>query len=153
MDDRGGRNRRFPARAGGRGRQNQRGFRRAQRRRRSRPGEESVLRVIRNRRSVATNRRRGGPSEELRLGQGLDAFGDREGGGAQITQVMRDGVASGSGLQPGDVILEINGEKIADYSALAAKIREAGEGAPVNLRLRRGGSEFYQGLQLGARPK
>src|SRR5437762_50780 len=60
---------------------------------------------------------------------------DAEGGGAQITQVMRDGVASGSGLQPGDVILEINGEKIADYSALAAKIREAGEGTPVNLRL------------------
>ena len=60
-------------------------------------------------------------------------------------------VASALGLQAGDVILEVNGEKIANSSALSAKLSGSGEGAPVSLKLRRGGSEFYQGAQLGAR--
>lgn len=79
---------------------------------------------------------------------GLDA----QGGGVQLTSVQPGTVAGYSGLQAGDVILEVNGEKVASYSDLATRVRQSGEGGPVTLRIRRGASEFYQGVQLGQRP-
>jgi membrane-associated protease RseP (regulator of RpoE activity) len=77
---------------------------------------------------------------------------DEEGGGVRITQVQPGTVAAWSGLQPGDVLLEVNGERVANYGDLAAKVRLYGEGGPVTLRIRRGVSDFYQGAQLGPRP-
>jgi C-terminal processing protease CtpA/Prc len=79
--------------------------------------------------------------------------GDAPGGGAQVTQVLPHTVASGLGLQKDDVILEFNGEAVSGLSALSTKIKESGEGFPVTLKLRRGGNEFYQSLQLGGWPK
>lgn len=76
---------------------------------------------------------------------------DAEGGGAQITGVMANTAASGVGLQPGDVILSVNGEAVSGLSDLAAKIGAAQEGTPINLKIRRSGAEFYQGIQLGPR--
>jgi membrane-associated protease RseP (regulator of RpoE activity) len=77
---------------------------------------------------------------------------DAEGGGVQVTQVQQGTVAGQSGLRVGDVILEVNGERVANYGDLAAKMRLNGEGGPVTLRIRRGATEFYQGAQLGPRP-
>jgi hypothetical protein len=77
---------------------------------------------------------------------------DAEGGGVQVTQVQQGTVAGYSGLRVGDVILEVNGEKVANYADLATKMRLNGEGGPVTLRIRRGATEFYQGAQLGPRP-
>jgi hypothetical protein len=79
--------------------------------------------------------------------------GDALGGGAQVTQVFPNTVASGLGLQKDDVILEFNGEAVPSLSALSTKIKESGEGFPVTLKLRRGGNEFYQSFQLGSWPK
>jgi C-terminal processing protease CtpA/Prc len=79
--------------------------------------------------------------------------GDAQGGGATVTQVFPNTVAAGLGLQKDDVILEFNGQPVAGLSDLATKIRESGEGSPANLKIRRGGTEFYQGLQLGGWPK
>jgi len=78
--------------------------------------------------------------------------GDAQGGGVQLTSVQPGTVAGYSGLQAGDVILEVNGEKVAGYNDFAARVRQNGEGGPVTLRIRRGASEFYQGVQLGQRP-
>jgi hypothetical protein len=75
--------------------------------------------------------------------------GNAQGGGATVTQVHPNSVAHALGLQKDDVILEVNGQPVAGLIDLASKIRESGEGSPVNLRIRRGGTEFYQGLQLG----
>jgi len=77
---------------------------------------------------------------------------DAQGGGVQLTSVQPGTVAGYSGLKEGDVILEVNGEKVASYSDLATRVRQNGEGGPVTLRIRRGASEFYQGVQLGQRP-
>jgi len=77
---------------------------------------------------------------------------DAEGGGVQVTQVQPGTVAGLSGLLPGDVLLEVNGQKVANYADLASKVRLFGEGGPVTLRIRRGLTEFYQGAQLGPRP-
>lgn len=77
---------------------------------------------------------------------------DSAGGGVELQQVFPDTVASRAGLQSGDVLLDIDGEKLAGYAALAEKIRAAGEGRPMSLRLRRAGAEFTLGVQLGPRP-
>lgn len=77
---------------------------------------------------------------------------DAQGGGVQVSQVQPGTVAGNSGLQNGDIILEVNGEKVTSYGDLAGKVRRNGEGGPVTLRIRRGTSEFYQGVQLGQRP-
>lgn len=78
---------------------------------------------------------------------------DRPGGGVMIDSLMPGGAALGSGLQKGDVILEINGQPIPDYAALASSIRDTGEGVPISMKVRRGDTEFVHGVQLGARPK
>jgi hypothetical protein len=78
---------------------------------------------------------------------------DVKGGGVRLGSVLENTVASAAGLKPGDVILELNGERIPNYAALAAKVRSTGEGSPALLRVQRGGSEFTQGLQLGGRPQ
>jgi len=78
--------------------------------------------------------------------------GDAAGGGAQVTDVFPTGVAGGAGLRAGDVIVEYNGESVQGLADLARRVRESGEGAPVSLRIRRDGNEFYQGVQLGSRP-
>jgi len=78
--------------------------------------------------------------------------GDAKGGGAQVTSVFENGVAGAAGLKDGDVIVEFNGESVQGLADLARRVRETGEGAPVSLRIRRDGSEFVQGVQLGRRP-
>lgn len=75
---------------------------------------------------------------------------DVPGGGVKINAVVPYSVAGASGLQPEDVIVEVNGERIDSLASLTTRIRGAGEGAPASLRIRRNGVEFYQGVQLGA---
>jgi len=77
---------------------------------------------------------------------------DALGGGVELQQVFPNTVASQAGLQSGDVLLDIDGEKLANYTVLAEKIRAAGEGRPMSLRVRRAGVEFTLGVQLGPRP-
>src|SRR6185295_7588428 len=78
--------------------------------------------------------------------------GDALGGGVELQQVFPNTVASQAGLQSGDVLVDIDGEKLANYTVLAEKIRAAGEGKPMSLRVRRAGVEFTLGVQLGPRP-
>jgi membrane-associated protease RseP (regulator of RpoE activity) len=79
--------------------------------------------------------------------------GDAQGGGAQVTDVYPNGVAGAAGLKSGDVIVEFNGASVQGLADLARRVRESGEGAPISLRIRRDGAEFYQGVQLGPRPQ
>jgi S1-C subfamily serine protease len=70
-----------------------------------------------------------------------------------VTQVVPNSVASKLGFQKDDVILEFNGEAVPTLAALASKIRDVGEGSAASLRIRRNGTEFYQGVQLGGLSK
>lgn len=76
---------------------------------------------------------------------------DVKGGGVRIAAVVAGSVAEQAGLRADDEILEYNGKRVTNLSELTSLVREGGEGAPVSLRLRRNGTEFYQGVQLGAR--
>lgn len=76
---------------------------------------------------------------------------DVPGGGVKINTIIAGSVAEKAGLRAGDVILEYNGEPVSGLAALTGRIRGGGEGSPVSLRIRRDNTEFYQGVQLGAR--
>jgi hypothetical protein len=73
------------------------------------------------------------------------------GGGAQIDQVMANSAAQAYGLQVGDVILECNGSEIKDFEGLSSQILQTLEGSPAALKIRRGGTEFYQSVVMGGR--
>jgi len=76
---------------------------------------------------------------------------DAEGGGARLAQVFEKSAAAETGLKADDVILEFNGEKVADYTDLAKKIQANSAGASVVLRVRRGDADFVQVVTLGTR--
>ena len=69
----------------------------------------------------------------------------------RLGQVFEKSAAADMGLQVGDVILEVNGEQLAGYGELAAKIQANPPGTAVMLRIRRGGTEWTQGVILGKR--
>ena len=79
--------------------------------------------------------------------------GDAAGGGAQVSEVRNNTPASAAGLQPGDVVLDVNGDPVSNLSDLTKKIRRTGEGFAATLRIRRGGVEFILPVQLGNVPK
>jgi membrane-associated protease RseP (regulator of RpoE activity) len=76
---------------------------------------------------------------------------DADGGGVRLSQVLPKTAAEEIGLKVGDVILEVNGEKIQNYGDLATKIQGNTQGTAVILRLRRDGTEFFQVATLGPR--
>lgn len=55
--------------------------------------------------------------------------------GAIITEVMPGGPATKSGLRPYDIILEFNGKKVEDESALIRMVQDAPVGSKVNLKI------------------
>jgi PDZ domain-containing protein len=76
---------------------------------------------------------------------------DADGGGARLSQVFDKSAAAETGLKADDVILEFNGDKVANYGDLAKKIQANPVGTAVMLRVRRGDAEFFQAVTLGAR--
>jgi len=76
---------------------------------------------------------------------------DAEGGGVRLSQVFEKSAAADMGLMADDVVLEVNGEKLAGYGDLAAKIQANPPGTAVMLRVRRGGTEWTQAVILGKR--
>src|SRR5581483_8700734 len=64
-----------------------------------------------------------------------DSIGMKEAKGAMITKVTEDGPAAKQDLKPGDVIVEVNGEKIEDSRDLARKIAELHPNTPVKLSI------------------
>ncbi len=60
-------------------------------------------------------------------------------GSTRIGEVMPGYPAEGIGLQQGDVVLEISGIKVANWTALSSAIRDRAEKGVVDLRIDRGG--------------
>jgi len=77
---------------------------------------------------------------------------DAPGGEVVVTQVFSYTAAERAGLRVGDVVVEFNGRAVSNLATLFEWARGAGEGAPISLRIRRAGSDFYLGLQLGRHP-
>ena len=81
-----------------------------------------------------------------------DSIGMAEAKGAMITKVTEDGPAAKEDLKPGDVIVEVNGDKIADSRDLARKIAELNPATDVNLAIVRYGEKRDVTMKLGTFP-
>jgi serine protease Do len=76
-------------------------------------------------------------------------FNLQEASGAIVAQVTPDSPASRGGLQTGDVIIELNGEKVLNDSALQVAISEMAPGAKVTLGVIRNGKPLTLNLTVG----
>ena len=71
----------------------------------------------------------------------LDLTGGR--GGAIISDVERGSVAANAGVQPNDVIIEVNREPVASVSQVTRALQNAAAGRPVFLLVWRDGQQIF----------
>ncbi|HEY8276710.1 MAG TPA: Do family serine endopeptidase [Methyloceanibacter sp.] len=81
-----------------------------------------------------------------------DSIGLTEAKGAMVTKVAEDGPAAKQDVKAGDVIVEVNGEAIADSRDLARKIAEMHPDTDVKLSIMRYGDKHDVNMKLGTFP-
>jgi serine protease Do len=64
-------------------------------------------------------------------------------GGAIVSDVERDSPASNANIAPGDVILEVNRQKVSTVSQVTRELQKAPAGAPVFLLIWRDGQQVF----------
>jgi serine protease Do len=64
-------------------------------------------------------------------------------GGAIITDVDRGSIAANAGIQPNDVIVEVNRQPVANVSQVTRALQSATAGRPVFLVVWRDGQEYF----------
>ena len=80
------------------------------------------------------------------------AFTDKDARGALVADVSANSPAQKSGLEKGDIILDVNGKPIADSNDLRMKISMMAPDANVNLKVLRNGAEREMAVKLGELP-
>jgi TPR repeat protein/uncharacterized caspase-like protein len=70
--------------------------------------------------------------------------------GAQVVKAYDEGAAKAAGIEPGDVVVALNGHEIRDAGALARIVRDLPAGIDVDLDLIRAGGKETRRLKLGA---
>jgi len=74
---------------------------------------------------------------------------DKSGTGVLVRQVG-PGIAAEAGVQPGDILVSINGQKIENVTHLRSLVRELPAGKPVPLLVQRDDATLYLALRLPA---
>ena len=64
-------------------------------------------------------------------------------GGAIVSDVDRNSPAANGGVQPGDVILEVNRQKVANVSQVTRELQKVQSGQPVFMLVWREGNNFF----------
>jgi serine protease Do len=81
------------------------------------------------------------------------AFGLNEPRGALVSDVTPGGPASRAGIVKGEIITEINGERVVDSRSLRVRIAQTAPGTAVRLKLLNEGREREVSLTLGELPE
>ena len=76
-------------------------------------------------------------------------FNLKDASGAIVSQVHPDSPASQAGLKQGDVIIEVNGQKVENSGSLQIAISEMTPGTPVKLGIVRDGKPMTLDLTVG----
>jgi serine protease Do len=85
------------------------------------------------------------------VSQGLaDSFGLPRPEGALVSSVEKGGPAEHAGIEPGDVILKLNGQPLKDSSELPVQIASVSPGTTVNLEIWRNHATRDISVKLGA---
>jgi len=79
-------------------------------------------------------------------------FGLSKAEGVIISDVKRQSPGEEAGLKPGDIILEVNGEKISEEGGLIAIVQESKEGDVLNLKILREKKTLDKSLTLKRQP-
>ena len=80
------------------------------------------------------------------------ALGVNDAEGVLIGDVTPDGPAANAGLRPGDIIMKMNGQAVADSVGLRLHISQAEPGSTVLLAVRRGSGTLELNVKLGELP-
>ena len=80
------------------------------------------------------------------------AFGEKEPRGALVSDVSPNSPASRSGLERGDIILELNGKPVTDANELRMNVSMMHPDTSVNLKVLRSGAEREMTVSLGELP-
>jgi serine protease DegQ len=73
--------------------------------------------------------------------------------GVLITGVLNGGPADKAGMKPGDVLTQVNGQKVDDVVTLLNRIAQTNPGDEAKVSLLRKGKEMALQVQVGKRPK
>ena len=73
--------------------------------------------------------------------------------GVLITGVLNGGPADKAGMKPGDVLTQVNGQKVGDVVTLLNRIAQTNPGDEAKVSLLRKGKEMSLKVQVGKRPK
>jgi serine protease Do len=85
------------------------------------------------------------------VNQGLaDSFGLPQPEGALVSSVEKGGPAAQAGIEPGDVILKLNGQLVGRSTELPVEIAEQSPGATVNLEVWRNHTSRNVAVKLGS---
>lgn len=87
------------------------------------------------------------------LGVGLQPVRLDDGVGAMVMSVDKQGPAATAGVRQGDVIVGVDGERIAGVRALVRSLGPDSVGSTLDLALRRGGEPMTVKLTIGERPE
>jgi serine protease Do len=79
-------------------------------------------------------------------------FGEKEARGALVADVSAGSPAQKSGLERGDIILDVNGKPVADSNALRMTISMMAPDSEAKLKVLRNGSEREIAVKLSAMP-
>ncbi len=74
-------------------------------------------------------------------------------GGAQVAEATADGPAADAGITAGDVVTEVDGERVQSPDDVAQAIEDNKPGDRVQITVQRGGSEQQIEVTLGQRPE
>ena len=80
------------------------------------------------------------------------SFGLKRAQGALISEVVKDSPASKSGLKSGDILLNVDGQKLIDSDALPLLVSTGGTEAPIPMSVLRDGKKQVVRVQLEAIP-
>jgi putative serine protease PepD len=100
-------------------------------------------------RDVLPQLERGAAPEHAYLGVSTAPAPD---GGARVGEATAGGPAARAGIQPGDVITEVDGDQVQDPEDVATAIEDDEPGDTIDVTVRRGGAERTIEVTLGQRP-
>jgi hypothetical protein len=87
--------------------------------------------------------------EQLKTNHNLDLSVDK---GVLVTKVVQNSPAELAGIQPGDVILELNGKEVTDISEVTTEIDKSQVGEDLTLLLQRAEQNLQAVVRLSANP-